>query len=184
MPKPVADHSAATCTFTYRDGRRCRSLRGLRAEYCFYHQRMQRRLIEADCTAAKVAEPLDSTFVSSSSLNVALTRLFAAIADGLVTPKTADQLINLAKLLYKTIPSANQEFLTAFNDPKAWRRLIRNMYDPQRYPNPGPIGAYDPTDPECTNSNNTNTNNQPKKSSLPETGQEFATEVLQKVIFS
>lgn len=99
MPKPAADHSAANCSFTYRDGRKCRSLHGLLSDYCLYHQRMHRRLFEADITAAKVAEPLDSAFVSSSSLNVALTRLFAAIADGRMTPKTGDQLINLAKLL-------------------------------------------------------------------------------------
>jgi hypothetical protein len=180
MPKPAADHSAANCSFTYRDGRKCRALHSRGSTYCFYHDRLHRRDFEADVTAAKVSEPLELPFVSCSSLNAALTRLFAAVADGRIAPKTADQLIKLAGLLHKNIPMANQEFLTAFSDPKAWRRLIRYMYDPNRYPYPGSTGEYDATDPNGT----TRSDNQPQKSELPTSGQEFATEVLQKVIFS
>jgi hypothetical protein len=142
MSKRSSMDRASSCAFTFSDGRQCRSLRSPSSTmYCLHHERRPRRLRESDSTALNLAETLSAPFVSDTSLNSSLVRLFAAIADGRVTPKTAAQLISLSKILLKTVPRAKTEFLLAFNNTKAVHRLIRQMYtDPQQ---PGPISEDD-----------------------------------------
>ncbi len=129
MSKPSADDRSSSCTFIFSDGRRCRSLRSpISSLYCLFHERKQQRLREAECTAVNISEPLSSSFISNTSLNTALIRLFTSIADGRIPSKTAAQLISLSKLLIKTISLSKSEFLLAFNNNRPIQRLIRQMY--------------------------------------------------------
>jgi len=129
MTKQLSEDRVSSCAFTYSDGRHCRMPRSFRDDkYCLHHERTMRRLREADSTAANVADPLSRNFVSGTSLNQSLVRLFSAIADGRIPPKTAAQLISLSKLLLKSIPLAKTEFLLAFDNSKAVHRMIRQMY--------------------------------------------------------
>ena len=140
---------ASLCAFAYSDGRHCRMLRSSRkSKYCFHHERKVRQLRQADATASDVAGPLSRPFVSGTSLNYSLTRLFSAIADGRVPPKTAVPLINLSKILLKTIPMANREYLQAFQGYDAWDRLVRRMYgyNEPSFPPGSPSPESEPSD--------------------------------------
>jgi hypothetical protein len=129
MTKRLSEDRASSCAFTSSDGRQCRMPRSSRDDkYCLHHERTMRRLLEADFTAANIADPLSRNFISGTSLNQSLARLFSAIADGRIPPKTAAQLISLSKLLLKSIPMAKTEFSLAFNNSKAVHRMIRQMY--------------------------------------------------------
>src|ERR1700687_4394870 len=135
MSKQNSKDRASLCDFAYSDGRHCRMPRSFRdSKYCLHHERTLRRLREADCTASHVAEPLSRNFISGTSLNQSLARLFSAIADGRVRPKTAAQLISLSKILLRSIPLAKTEFLLAFNNTKAVHRMIRQMYTDTEQP--------------------------------------------------
>lgn len=134
---------ASLCAFAYSDGRHCRMLRSSgKSTYCLHHARKLRHLREADATAGEVAAPLSHDFVSGTSLNYSLTRLFSAIADGRVPPNTAIPLINLSKILLKTIPMANREYLLAFRGFDNWDRLVRHMYG-YTEPSPPPSDSTD-----------------------------------------
>ncbi len=164
MSKPNSKDRASLCDFTYSDGRRCRMPRSFRdAKYCLHHERKFRRLREADCTASHVAEPLSGNFISATSLNQSLARLFSAIADGRVHRKTAAELISVSKILLKTIPLAKTEFVLASNNPKAAHRMIRQMYDG--------------TDQPATVSEGDDLSSQPPPP-LPEDPREFVQRVL------
>ena len=142
MSKRSSEDRASSCAFTFSDGRQCCSPRSPSSTmYCLPHERRQRRLREADSTALHLAEPLSAPFISDTSLNSSLVRLFAAIADGRVPPKTAAQLISLSKILLRTVPRAKTEFLLAFNNTKAVHRLIRQIYTGA--PSPGSISEDD-----------------------------------------
>jgi hypothetical protein len=165
MSNKTSGTRASSCAYTFSDGRQCRSLPHHNSKYCLHHDRKLRRLREEESTAAFVAEPLESTFISESSLNSALSRLFSAIIDQRVSHKTAIQLINLSRILYKTIPRANQEFLMAFKNNQAYERLIREVY-----------GYKESSTSESKNSTN-NENSKKNESTVaefPKTGLEFA----------
>jgi hypothetical protein len=135
---------ASLCAFAYSDGRHRRMLRSSsKSKYCLDHERKLRHLRQADATASEVAAPLSHDFVSGTSLNYSLTRLFSAIADGRVPPKTAIPLINLSKILLKIIPMANREYLLAFRGFDAWDRLVRRMYGYEEPSTPAPDSSAD-----------------------------------------
>jgi len=143
-----SEDRASLCAFAYSDGRHCRMLRSSsKSKYCLHHERKLRHLRQADATASDVAAPLSHDFVSGTSLNYSLTRLFSAIADGRVPPKTAIPLINLSKILLKTIPMANREYLMAFRGFHCWDRLVRRMYG---YKEPYPPPPDSPDDPSSS----------------------------------
>lgn len=136
---------ASLCAFSYSDGRQCRMLRhSSKSQYCLPHDRKLRHLHEADDTATHVAAPLSQPFISATSLNYSLARLFSAIADGRVPPRTATPLINLSKILLKTVPMANREYLIAFRGFDAWDRLVRQMYGYTEPSTPAPDSSEPP----------------------------------------
>jgi hypothetical protein len=165
MSNKTSGTRASSCAYTFSDGRQCRSLPHHNSKYCLHHDRKLRRLREEESTAAFVAEPLESTFISESSLNSALSRLFSAIIDQRVSHKTAIQLINLSRILYKTIPRANHEFITAFNNREGYERLIRQIYG---YKESSPSESKSAPNPDNTKKTESNV------AEFPKTGLEFA----------
>jgi hypothetical protein len=130
MSSNDSEDRASLCAFTFADGRHCRMPRpNLNSEYCHHHQRKFRNLREQDDTARSIALPLIGEVIAPSSLNFAVARLFAAVAEGRISPKTANTLANLAKILLKTIPNAQHELLRTTGNPACWDDVVRQIYN-------------------------------------------------------
>jgi hypothetical protein len=141
MSSNDSEDRASLCAFTFADGRHCRLPRpSPNSQYCH------------DDTARNIALPLIGEVIAPSSLNFAVARLFAAVAEGRISSKTANTLTNLAKVLLKTIPNAQRELLLTTRNPACWDDVVRQIYglpDPDATP---PALTPNPSsdDPETT----------------------------------
>jgi hypothetical protein len=127
--KPTKDR-ASLCTFTFADGRRCTSLRsGTKYDLCFFHLVKLRQRQQAEQAGEQVAAPFDTNFATACDLNAALTRLFSAVAQGLIKPKVATTLANIGQLLIRNQPLAKDEILSA-GGQRIWAKLIQNAVTP------------------------------------------------------
>ncbi|HKI12488.1 MAG TPA: hypothetical protein VKA02_10260 [Candidatus Acidoferrum sp.] len=153
MSSNDSEDRASLSAFTFADGRRCRLPRPFPdSEYCHHHQRKLRHLREHDDTARNIALPLIGEVIAPSSLNFAVARVFAAVAEGRISSKTANTLTNLAKVLLKTIPNAQRELLLTTRNPACWDDIVRQIYnlpDPDAA-SPSPPRDSSSDDPEAT----------------------------------
>jgi hypothetical protein len=86
---------------------------------------------------------------SACDLSSALGRLFSAVAQGQVKPKTASTLAYLRQTLVQTLPLAQDEYINAYGT-NSWRETIRTSHeqsadhtspDPQSPPAAAPTPA-------------------------------------------
>ncbi len=116
------------CAFTFSDGRQCRMLRSSRtSKYCFHHERKLRHLRESDKTASDIWEPLAGNFVPATALTHSLTRVFRAVAEGRIDPKSATALARVASTLLKSITASSAEFQECYIE-EYWRQLVGDYY--------------------------------------------------------
>jgi hypothetical protein len=127
------------CTFTFSDGRRCRTPRQPAAagqpghpHLCFFHARKEAQARAADQVGRDVSGFLSGSYLSACDLNSALARLFAAVAQGHVKPRTAATLAYLGQTLVQTIPLAQDEYINAFGTD-GWRDAVRSSFPGQPY---------------------------------------------------
>src|SRR5712692_8706218 len=92
------------CTFTFADGRRCRTPRQPAVagqpghpHLCFFHARKEAQARAADQVGRDVSGFLSGSYLSACDLNSALARLFAAVAQGNIKPRTAATLAYLGQ---------------------------------------------------------------------------------------
>src|SRR5215467_5764833 len=142
---------ASLCTFTFADGRRCRTPRQSgHPLYCCFHARKQAHLDAADQLGRDFAFLLSGDYFSACDLAAALGRLFAAVARGDVKPRTAATLVYLALTLLQTIQVAQDEYINAFSTD-GWRRLVHNhIQQNQKYLAPSSVQPAPPVTPACS----------------------------------
>jgi hypothetical protein len=120
MPK---DRSSL-CSFTFTDGRRCRTpRRDDHPQLCAYHARKEAREPAAEQTGREISACLSGAYVSACDLSAALGHLFSALAQGHVKPKAAATLAYLGQTLVQSIHLAEQEDINAFG-PEDWRKTF------------------------------------------------------------
>jgi hypothetical protein len=130
MSNKLSKDRVSLCTFTFADGRRCRSPRsGTKYDLCFFHLVKLRQRRAAEQAGEDVAAPFDTDFSTACDLNAALTRLFSAVAQGLIKPKVASTLANIGQLLIRNQPLAKQEILAA-GGQRVWTKFVRNSVTP------------------------------------------------------
>jgi len=130
MSKKPSKDRASLCTFTFADGRRCTSPRsGTKYDLCFFHLVKLRQRLAAEQAGEDVAAPFDADFSTACDLNAALTRLFSAVAQGLIKPKVATTLANIGQLLIRNQPLAKQEILAA-GGQRVWIKYVRDSVTP------------------------------------------------------
>jgi hypothetical protein len=138
------------CAFTFADGRRCRTPRSdSHPHFCFYHARKEAQAKAASQIGDDVAFFFSGEYISACDLSLALARLFTAVADGQLKPKTASTLAYLAQTLLQTIHLAEHEFTNTF-DGDGWRARIRHSVAGNfnyRFPQPEPPPAPEPVSP-------------------------------------
>src|SRR5229473_294050 len=101
--------------------------------------------------------------VSACDLSSALGRLFSAVAQGQVKPKTASTLAYLGQTLVQTLHLAQHEYINAYGT-NSWRETIRTSHEqsadhtspdpesPTPEPEPDPEPAPSPATPSDASS--------------------------------
>jgi hypothetical protein len=121
-----AKDRVSLCSFTFSDGRRCRTPRTRNnPRFCPYHAQEEARAR----TAQKLGKDLDYFFsgdyLSACDLSTALARLIPAVVRGDVKPKTARTVAYMAQTLLQAIHISEHEYINAFGTD-AWREAVRN----------------------------------------------------------
>jgi len=153
MSKKSTLDRASLCTFTFADGRQCRMpWTNKRSKLCYFHQQQADQVDIAIQAGEKITACLSNDFVTRTSLNAALSRLFISVALGDYDLKTAHTLGYLAQIISKSIPGAKQELASSIGyDGVEWvldyclDRVNKRFCRPPRQP---ARGAVTPVCPE------------------------------------
>src|SRR5713101_6397828 len=134
MSSLSAKDRVSLCSFTFSDGRRCRTPRNRNHKhFCFYHAQKEARARAR--AAQKLGEDLDYFFsgdyLSACDLSTALARLIPAVVRGDVKPKTAHTVAYLAQTLMQSIHLSKHEYINAFGTD-GWREAVRNSVNGNR----------------------------------------------------
>jgi hypothetical protein len=120
---------SSLCSFTFVDGRHCRIPRQAgHPHLCAFHARKEAQSLAGQEAGKDIAYHLSGSFVSACDLTSALGRLFSAVAQGHVKPKTASTLAFLGQTMVQILPIAQDEYINAY-DTDAWRETIRESHE-------------------------------------------------------
>jgi len=115
---------ASSCTFTFSDGRRCRAPRSDGHPYlCAFHARKEAQALAGEKAGQDIAFFLSGDYVSAGDLTFALGRLFAAVAQGGIKPKTTATFAYLGQTLAQILHLAQNEYITGFGS-SSWARTV------------------------------------------------------------
>ena len=93
MSSLSAKDRVSLCSFTFSDGRRCRTSRASNHPYFrFYHAQKEARAQAADTLGKDLAYFFSGNYLSACDLSTALARIIPAVVRGDVKPKTAHTL--------------------------------------------------------------------------------------------
>src|SRR5258708_19700379 len=97
------------------DGRPCRIPRQLGHPYlCAFHARKDAQPLAGEAAGKDIAYHLSGSFVSACDLSSALGRLFSAVAQGQMNPKTASTLAHLAQTLLQPLPPPHPAYINPY----------------------------------------------------------------------
>ncbi len=114
------------CSFTFADGRRCRTPRQSgHPRFCCFHARKEAQAQTAEDLGRDISYFFSGRYLSACDLSAALGRLFAATAQGHIKPRTAATLAYLAQTLVQCIQLSQKEYTNAFG-PDDWRQSVRS----------------------------------------------------------
>ena len=119
---------ASLCSFTFADGRHCRTPRADHPYLCAFHARKDAQALAGEEAGKDIAYHLSGAFISACDLSTALGRLFSAVAQGQMKPKTASTLAYLAQTLVQALPHAKHEYVNAFGSNN-WCEAIRTSHE-------------------------------------------------------
>ena len=130
------------CSFSFADGRRCRTPRAAKnRHFCFYHAQKEARSRAADTLGKDLDYFFSGNYLSACDLSTALGRLIPAVLRGDVKPRAARTVAYLAQTLLQAIHLSKHEYINAFGTD-GWRRSISNSvkgnYDYRFPPDPEP----------------------------------------------
>jgi hypothetical protein len=139
---------SSLCSFSFADGRQCRIPRRAGHPYlCAFHARKEAQALAGEEAGEDIAYHLSGSYVSACDLSSALGRLFSAVVQGQVKPKTASTLAYLGQTLVQTLPLAQDEYINAFGT-NSWRETIRTSHEQSadhKDPDPESPDAQSPT---------------------------------------
>jgi hypothetical protein len=128
MSTTRSNDRASLCSFTFADGRHCRTPRAAHPYLCAFHARKDAQAVAGEAAGKDIAYHLSGDYVSACDLSSALGRLFSAVAQGQLKPKTASTLAYLGQTLVQTLPLAENEYINAFGT-NSWRETIRTAHE-------------------------------------------------------
>jgi hypothetical protein len=142
MSSLSAKDRVSLCSFTFSDGRRCRTPRTRNhPHFCFYHAQKEARARAAETLGKDLAYFFSGDYLSACDLSTALARLIPAVVRGDVKSKTAHTVAYLVQTLMQAIHLSQHEYINAFGTD-GWRKSVRNSvsgnYDYRFPPAPEP----------------------------------------------
>src|SRR5258707_9784217 len=145
MSSLSAKDRVSLCSFTFSDGRRCRTPRtGKNPHFCFDHAQKEARARAAQKLGKDLAYFFSGDYLSACDLSTALARLIPDVVRGDVKPKTAHTVAYLVQTLMQAIHISQHEYCEAFSSD-AWRKSVRNSvngnYNYRFPPDPKPDSA-------------------------------------------
>jgi hypothetical protein len=121
---------ASVCSFTFADGRQCRLPRRTGHPYlCLFHAKKEAQILSGEQAGEDIARFLSGNYISACDVAKSLARLFSAVAQGHIKPKTAATLAYLGQTIVQTLKLAQHEYINAFGTP-AWRQTIASSFPP------------------------------------------------------
>jgi hypothetical protein len=142
---------ASLCCFMFVDGRKCRIPRAVdHPHLCAFHARKEAQTLAGAATGKDIAYHLSATYVSACDLSCALGRLFSAVAQGQIKPKTATTLAYLGQTMVQALHLAQDEYINAYGTD-TWRETIRESLDQSEnrmHPDPKSPDPESEPDPE------------------------------------
>jgi hypothetical protein len=150
---PLQSKTSPRCTFSFSDGRQCRTPRQSAVagqsghpHFCYFHARREAQARAADEAGREVSGFLSGSYLSACDLSSALARLFAAVAQGQIKPRTAATLAYLGQTLVQTIQLAENEYINAFSTD-GWREAVRSSFQGESDEETGQDEAEHPEQP-------------------------------------
>src|SRR5712672_257893 len=129
MSTNSSNDRASLCAFTFADSRQCRMPRRVGHPYlCAFHARKEAQALDGETAGRDIAYHLSGNFLSACDLTSALGRLFSAVAQGQLKPKTASTLAYLGQTLAQTLHLAQGEYINAYGTD-FWRETIRTSFE-------------------------------------------------------
>ena len=116
MSTNTSNDRSSLCAFTFSDSRQCRMPRRVGHPYlCAFHARKEAQALDGETAGRDIAYHLSGNYLSACDLTSALGRLFSAVAQGQLKPKTASTLAYLGQTLAQPCisPKANTSTPTA-----------------------------------------------------------------------
>jgi hypothetical protein len=105
---------ASLCTFTFADGRCCRTpLCSRHPRLCFDHARKEAQAHPADPLDIDLSMFFSGDYVSTHDLSVAIARLLPDVTHGQIKRKTASTISCLSRTLVQTIQLSQHEIIRA-----------------------------------------------------------------------
>lgn len=150
------DRRISLCTFTFADGRQCRTPRTASHQYlCTFHARKDAQARAAEKVGCEIAYDLSGGFITANDVVAALGHLFSAVAQGNIKPKTANTLAYLGQTMVQAIQLSREEYIATFGREN-WRdEIVNNLYPEKSEPEtpkapeaPEPDSADIPTPPK------------------------------------
>lgn len=139
MPSKLSKDRSSLCSFTFVDGRRCRTPRCTSHAYlCYFHARVEAQTLAAQQTGRNIASWISTGYLSACDLTAALGQLFRATVQGAVEPKTANTLAYIGQTIAQSMHLAQDEYINAFGEEE-WCDTIRSRFDPPPDPEPAPV---------------------------------------------
>src|ERR1700732_379996 len=136
------------CSFTFSDGRRCRTPRiGKHPRFCFYHAQKEARARATEELGKDLAYFFSGDYLSACNLSTALARLIPAVVRGDIKPRLARTVAYMFQTQLQAIHLSQDEYINAFSTD-GWRKAVRNSVnsnsdyifppDPEPAPEPPP----------------------------------------------
>src|SRR5712664_2178816 len=171
MPSLSQKDRVSLCSFTFSDGRRCRTPRKPNHPHlCSDHARKDSQARAADKLARELSYFFSGQYLSACDLSSALGRHLPAVVRGDIKPRSALTLGYLSQTLAQTIHLSKHEYINALGTD-SWRRAVRNsVHQNFDYRNGSPSPQPPPDQaPQPAPSPHT---------SMPPTGAEFVQHVV------
>jgi hypothetical protein len=147
--KSKKNRSINLCTFTFADGRQCRTPRcSGHLHLCYFHAQKEAESLAARQVGQDISRFLSTKLLTACDLGAAMSRLFCAVARGEVKPKVASTLAYLAQTMLQSIPITQDEYIHSF-DTDTWCSTVRSSF---RHEDPDDADDradtdHDPADP-------------------------------------
>ncbi len=129
----VAADDSSLCQFSFADGRTCRMLRQHdHPSLCIFHARAERQIAESDRLGSELSATLTGRFMTATDINFALGKLYKAIAQNRISPRSASNLAFVGKLLLLSLDKLKKEFDLSY-DHEQWVKMYvesKNISNP------------------------------------------------------